>query len=86
MVHGNEIKVLFFASLSELINTKELSITVEPRSTIAQLQSLLCQRFPELEEAFSQTTLIAINQTMCELESEIPEQAEVAFFPPMSGG
>jgi molybdopterin converting factor subunit 1 len=83
----NRIKVLFFATLRERAGTRGLELEIGPGTTISQLKAQLLGQLPGLG---SQGTflhcLAAINHEYSADDGVIPEHAEVAFFPPVSGG
>jgi len=81
----NTIKVLFFATLKERAGVREATIEVEPFTQVQDLRSLLSQRFPALAPLLG-TALASINREFAFDEDRIPAGAEVAFFPPVSGG
>ena len=81
----NTIKVLFFATLKERAGIREATIEVEPFTQVQDLRSLLSQRFPALAPLLG-TALASINREFAFDEDRIPAGAEVAFFPPVSGG
>ncbi len=80
------IKVLFFAQTRELIGVD--GVDVEPKYTTADdLRASLCDKGDKWELALeSGKLLVAINQTISPLMSEIKDGDEVAFFPPVTGG
>jgi molybdopterin synthase catalytic subunit len=81
----NTIKVLFFATLKERAGIREATIEVEPSAQVQDLRSILSQRFPALAPLLG-TALASINREFAFDEDRIPAGAEVAFFPPVSGG
>lgn len=80
-----QIKVFFFASLRETAKTKELELAVPDGTTILRLKEILDDRIPGLLLS-QRTALAAVNKEFALAEEEIPPGAEVAFFPPVSGG
>lgn len=80
------IKILFFAQVRELVATDRLD--VEPTFTTAEaLREHLSQQGKKWQLALEKgKLLVAINQTICPLETEIKDGDEVAFFPPVTGG
>lgn len=80
------IKVLFFAQTRELLDMDGLE--VEPTySTAEELRAFLCEKGGKWSLALaSGKLLVAINQTISPLSSEIHDGDEVAFFPPVTGG
>ena len=81
----NHIKVLFFATLRDRAGTRSLELDLEEHTTALQLKGLLGTRFPAAAEALGHC-LTAINHEYSDDQTEIPPDAEVAFFPPVSGG
>jgi MoaE-MoaD fusion protein len=79
------ITVLFFASLKELTGVKETTLDLPPDSDINVLKNKLVEEFPRLEPALS-SALISVNREFAFEEEIIPDKAEVALFPPVSGG
>ncbi|WP_413284784.1 molybdopterin synthase sulfur carrier subunit [Vibrio sp. MA40-2] len=80
------IKVLFFAQIREIVAVDELQIEAK-YSTAEQLRADLCKKGDKWALALDAAKLlVAINQTICALDSEIKEGDEVAFFPPVTGG
>ncbi|USD66117.1 molybdopterin synthase sulfur carrier subunit [Vibrio sp. SCSIO 43136] len=80
------IKVLFFAQTRELVGMD--SLEVEASFTSAEnLRAHLAEKGDKWALALEAgKTLVAINQTLVPLESEIKAGDEVAFFPPVTGG
>jgi molybdopterin converting factor subunit 1 len=81
----NHIKVLFFATLREKAGVRSVELDVQPGATIEQIKTLLVSEYPGLT-GLMEHCLASINHEYRFDESEIPEQAEIAFFPPVSGG
>ena len=83
----NHITVLFFATLRDRAGTRMVEIDLEPGITIQQLKLKLVERFPGLGASnLMEHCLASINHEYRFDESIIPESAEIAFFPPVSGG
>jgi molybdopterin synthase catalytic subunit len=79
------VKVLFFATLKEYAGVRQAEVELAPGATIGDLKAQLQQQYPGLEQAMG-VTLAAINRQFASDEEVIPQQAEVALFPPVSGG
>ena len=81
----NQLKILFFATLKDRAGVKEAEVVLQPGARISELKKLLVERFPALAPAMG-SCLVSINHTYAQDSDPIPEGAEVALFPPVSGG
>jgi molybdopterin converting factor subunit 1 len=81
-----KIKLLFFATLRSLTGLKTLELELPADSRVAELKSVVAERFPQVAPALVQTVLVSINREYADDEQIIPDGAEVALFPPVSGG
>ncbi len=81
----SQVKLLFFASLKERAGVKEMSLELPEDARVADLKAILQQRIPNLEPAMS-SVLVSVNHEFCQDDDEVPSGAEVALFPPVSGG
>jgi molybdopterin converting factor subunit 1 len=79
------IKVLFFASLRDYAGTGTMEVEIPAGTSVGELKVLLVQRFPRMAPA-QKSTMVAINREYAADEQIIPPEAEVALFPPVSGG
>jgi molybdopterin converting factor subunit 1 len=81
----NKIKVLFFATLKDRAGAKEAQLDLPEQARVADLKARLRQDFPNLVEALD-SALVSVNREFAFDEDPIPTGAEVAIFPPVSGG
>jgi molybdopterin converting factor subunit 1 len=81
----NHVKLLFFATLRERAGTKFLELDVSDDLTIQGLKDKLSLDYPNLKESMK-SVLITINREYAFDEAIIPQNAEIAMFPPVSGG
>ena len=81
----NRIKVLFFATLRDRAGTKSFELEIPTDTTVQALKGLVVDTYPGLKETMD-TVVISINREFAFDESIVPESAEVAMFPPVSGG
>ena len=81
----NHVKLLFFATLRDRAGTKTMEIEVTDDLTIQGLKDKLSTDYPNLKESMK-SVLITINREYAFDEAVIPQNAEVAMFPPVSGG
>jgi MoaE-MoaD fusion protein len=80
-----QISVLFFATLRELAQTKKLVMELPEGTTVQDLKSKLAEDIPAMGPALGRC-LAAVNKEFAFDTDQIPLEAEVAFFPPVSGG
>lgn len=80
-----KIRIFFFANLREIAKIKELELEVPEGITIRRLKAELDERFSGLLLT-QRTALAAVNKEYASDDEVIPSGAEVAFFPPVSGG
>ena len=79
------VKVMFFATLRDYVGAKSVELEIPVQTTILGLTELLIKRYPGLEKV-KDSMMAAINREYAANEQVIPENAEIAFFPPVSGG
>ena len=80
-----KITLLFFANLRDLAGSKEISILLTRGATVADLKKEVAALLPQIEPHL-ETTLVSVNKEYGFDDEVIPDGAEVAFFPPVSGG
>ncbi len=81
----NRCKILFFATLKDRAGLRQSEIDLPPGITVGDLKSIISDQFPPLATLLPHA-LIAVNREYAQDERVIPERAEIAFFPPVSGG
>lgn len=81
----NKVKILFFATLRDYVGSKSLEVEIPTGMTIGELTTMLTKTYPRLDKVKS-SIMAAINHEYAANEQIIPQEAEVAFFPPVSGG
>ncbi|KAA3647945.1 MAG: molybdopterin converting factor [Chloroflexi bacterium] len=81
----HKVKVLFFATLKAQAGTGETTLDIPVDSTVNQFKGLLLEAIPSLEPHMS-SALVSVNKEYAFPEEVIPEGAEIALFPPVSGG
>ncbi len=79
------VKILFFASLKDKMSTHQIMLDVPESTHVADLRSVLAEHFPDASQSL-RTCLVAINRSFAFDQDLVPIGAEVAFFPPVSGG
>ena len=84
-----KLELRFFASLREALGVPQESITIPMEvKTIADLRSYLAKRGDVWAEVLGSNKVIrcALNQHMVDASTPLEDGAEVAFFPPVTGG
>jgi molybdopterin converting factor subunit 1 len=81
----NHIKILFFATVRDKAGTKMLEMEIEPGATVQDLKDAIIQRIPAIRDTIEHC-LASVNHEYSADDTEIPLAAEIAFFPPVSGG
>jgi molybdopterin converting factor subunit 1 len=79
------IKILFFATLRDYVGAKTIELELAAGTTVADLKELLVKTYPKLSPA-RDSMMAAINREYATDAQLIPLHAEIAFFPPVSGG
>ncbi len=82
-----QVNVRYFASLREALGPQE-QVVLPAGSTVGQLRALLQDRSPAHAERLDSHRAVraALNQQMCDETAPLADGAEVAFFPPVTGG
>ena len=79
------ISVLFFASLKDRVGAKQTWIDLPEDANIRDLKSHLGKKYPALLPMLA-VTLVSMNKEYATEDQVIPDSAEIALFPPVSGG
>lgn len=82
-----KVRVRYFASLREALGEAE-SAELPDGATLGQLRDQLLARGGRHAEVLARTRAVrcALDQRMCSEDQALAEGAEVAFFPPVTGG
>lgn len=81
----HKIKILFFATFRTRAGRSSLEVELKNGATVGELKEYLVDQIPALEASLHHT-LVSINREFAFDEEVIPEGAEIALFPPVSGG
>jgi len=79
------ITVLFFATLKERTGVSRAEIQLPEQANVSAFKSVLAEKYPAIE-AHIPTMLVSVNREFAFDQDLIPEGAEIAVFPPVSGG
>jgi molybdopterin converting factor subunit 1 len=80
-----EVTILFFATLRDLTNETKVLKAIPDTFTIKELKDLLVIEYPRLDVIIGMV-IVALNHEYAFNQDRIPEGAEIALFPPVSGG
>ena len=81
----NRVKLLFFATLRDRAGTKTMELDIPSDLTVQGLKDKISDEYPNLKESMS-SVLITINREYAFDDAVIRLNAELAMFPPVSGG
>jgi molybdopterin synthase catalytic subunit len=79
------VRVLFFATLRDVVGQREIALETSGELTVAGLRDALATRFPDAS-AHIQAALCAVNEEYAQAGTILADGDEVALFPPVSGG
>jgi molybdopterin converting factor subunit 1 len=82
---SEQAKVLFFATLRDLTGVKETRIEFTHGTRIAEIKSIILEKYPSLAQHMDML-IVAMNHEFASDEEIVPDNAEIAMFPPVSGG
>ena len=81
----NQVTALFFATLRDRMGVKSVELQIPLETNVADFKTLLIEKYPALAGLMNHT-LVSINHEYVFDEAIIPDHAEIALFPPVSGG
>ena len=81
----NRVKLLFFATLRDRAGAKSMELDIPSDLTVQGLKDKISGEYPSLKDSMS-SVIITINREYAFDEAVIPPDAELAMFPPVSGG
>jgi molybdopterin converting factor subunit 1 len=80
-----QVTVLFFANLREKVGQSKIQMQLSQGARVQDFKSTILEQFPELAQNINHT-LVSVNREFAFDEDLIPTGAEIALFPPVSGG
>ena len=82
-----KLTLRYFASIREALGASE-TLDVADGMTVGELRDLLIAKGGAHATALARHRALrsALNQVLCDEAAAVPEGAELAFFPPVTGG
>ena len=80
-----QVRLLFFASIADIVGARQLDVEIPSGSTVGDLLSELEGQYPRLA-GYKSILLTSVNEEYAKPETTIADGDEVAIFPPVSGG
>lgn len=79
------VEVKLYAVARQLAGAQTVSVSMDQQATVGQLRSALVEQVPELAGVISQC-MIAVDMEYADDDLPVPDGAELACIPPVSGG
>jgi molybdopterin synthase catalytic subunit len=79
------VNLLFFASLKDIVGSRQLQLDVPQGATVADVLTSLEASYPRIKP-YRPVVLTAVNEEYVDQRTAVHEGDEVAIFPPVSGG
>src|SRR6266699_6140139 len=80
-----QVKLLFFASLKDIVGSRQLLLDLPHGATIEDVLARLETSYPRIKD-YRPVVLTAINEEYVDQRTTVQDGDEVAIFPPVSGG
>ena len=80
-----KLDVRLFAAAREIAGVDRVELDVPDSARVADLRSALAERFPEMR-SFISSLLIGVGTDYADDRTPLDGKAEIACFPPVSGG
>ena len=77
--------ILFFATLKDRTGVRRTTVNLPDGITVGALKVMLQDQYPSITPVLP-NVLIAVNREYALDDTIIPPEAEIALFPPVSGG
>jgi len=87
MTQPIHVRVRYFASLREALGPGD-SLALAAETSVASVRDALIARSPAHAQALARGRAVrtALDQTLCDEAAMVRDGAELAFFPPVTGG
>jgi molybdopterin synthase sulfur carrier subunit len=78
------MKILYFASLKESLKIANEDMPASTGMTVKELRSMLIKKYGK--QHFPNNILCAVNHEIANDSTQLNDNDEVAFYPPVTGG
>lgn len=82
---NDHARILFFATLRDRTGVREISIEFPQGARITDIKKTVLEKYPAIGQLM-ETMIVALNHQFAFNEDVVPNEAEIAMFPPVSGG
>jgi molybdopterin converting factor subunit 1 len=82
---SDHAKILFFATLRDKTGVRETTIEFPQGTNISAIKAMILEMYPNLSQNM-ESIIVAMNHEFAFDENVVLNGAEIAFFPPVSGG
>ncbi|MFN4182847.1 MAG: MoaD/ThiS family protein [bacterium] len=79
------ITLLFFASTREMVGKNQESLEIPENWTLKDVKEHIFQSYPALA-SLKEFLVFSVNQNFFDENEQVPDNAEIALIPPVSGG
>ncbi len=79
------VEVKLFAVAKQLAGSDTVAVRLSAGATVRELRNALDEQYAELHDV-TQRAMIAIDAEFVNNDAIVPEHAEIALIPPVSGG
>jgi molybdopterin converting factor subunit 1 len=80
-----KVKIMLFSTLRDYVGERMIELDVPEATTVAGMKATLVGKYPKMVPAQNHI-IAAVNREFASDEQVIPVGAEIALFPPVSGG
>jgi molybdopterin converting factor subunit 1 len=82
---SDHTRVLFFATLRDKTGVREVTLEIPQGSRVSDIKQIVLEKYPAIGKIMD-TLIVALNHQFAFDEDIVPNEAEIAMFPPVSGG
>jgi molybdopterin converting factor subunit 1 len=82
---SDHARILFFATLRDRTGVREVTIEFPRGAHISDIKKIVLENYPAIERIMD-TLIVALNHEFAFDEDIVPNEADIAMFPPVSGG